>query len=88
MLDAHPGQRIQIHGPSYGDRAGDPPKEPAMEEMIQGLIQKVGLDRATAEKVVAFVKEHAADLPKWLQSSDIGKQVMDKLPGGLGGFLK
>jgi hypothetical protein len=55
----------------------------AMEDFIQGLVQKVGLDRATAEKVVAFVKEHADDVPKWLASSGIA----DKLPGGLGDKL-
>jgi hypothetical protein len=54
-----------------------------MEEFIEGLISKVGLDRATAEKVVSFVKEHADDVPKWLAQSG----VLDKLPGGLGDKL-
>jgi hypothetical protein len=59
-----------------------------MEELLEGLIQKVGLDKATADKVVAFLKENASNLPKWLASSDIGKQVLDKLPGGIGNLLK
>ena len=59
-----------------------------MEDLLEGLIQKVGLDKATAEKVVAFLKDNASNLPKWLASSDLGKQVLDKLPGGIGGFLK
>jgi hypothetical protein len=54
-----------------------------MEDFIEGLVAKVGLDRATAEKVVAFVKEHADEVPKWLASSGLA----DKLPGGLGDKL-
>jgi len=54
-----------------------------MEDFIQTLMAKVGLDRATAEKVVSFVKEHADEIPKWLGQSG----VLDKLPGGLGDKL-
>jgi len=54
-----------------------------MEAFVEGLMSKVGLDRATAEKVVAFVKDHANDVPKWLAQSG----VADKLPGGLGDKL-
>jgi len=55
-----------------------------MEEFIETLISKVGIDRATAEKVVNVVKEHADDIPKWLGKSG----VLDKLPGGLGDQLE
>ncbi len=51
-----------------------------MEEFIETLMTKAGLDRATAEKVVNVIKEHADDVPKWLGQSG----VLDKLPGGLG----
>ena len=51
-----------------------------MDEFVQQLVAKVGIDKATAEKVVAFVKEHADEIPKWLGQSG----VLDKLPGGLG----
>ncbi len=58
-----------------------------MEELINQLSAKVGIDKATATKVADFIQEHAADIPKWLGQSGI----MDKLPGGLGdtisGFL-
>jgi len=54
-----------------------------MEDFIQTLMAKVGLDRATAEKVVSFVKDHADEIPKWLGQSG----VLDKLPGGLGDKL-
>jgi hypothetical protein len=58
-----------------------------MEELVNQLVAKVGIDKATAEKVVAFLKEHATEVPQWLGQSDIAKGVMDKLPGGLGGMF-
>ncbi len=58
-----------------------------MEELIQNLADKVGLDRATAEKVADFIKDNASSIPGWIASSGLA----DKLPGGLGdqiaGFL-
>ncbi len=54
-----------------------------MEELINQLVTKVGIDRATAEKVANFLKDNASQLPKWLGQSGIA----DKLPGGLGGML-
>lgn len=51
-----------------------------MEEMIAKLVDKVGLDKATAEKVASFIKEHADDIPRWVASAGL----KDKLPGGLG----
>lgn len=54
-----------------------------MDELINQLVSKVGLDRPTAEKVVNFLKDNAGQLPKWLGQAGIA----DKLPGGLGGFL-
>ena len=54
---------------------------------MKQLCEKVGLDEATAQKVVAFLKDHAADVPKWLGDSDMLKQAAAKLPGGLGGLL-
>ena len=32
-----------------------------MEEFLQQMMDKVGIDRATAEKVVAFLEDHAED---------------------------
>lgn len=51
-----------------------------MEDFVNKMSEKVGIDKSTAEKVVAFLKEHADDAMKYLQSSG----VKDKLPGGLG----
>lgn len=54
-----------------------------MDEFIQKMVDKVGIDKGTAEKVMAFLKDHADDAVKYLQSSGIA----DKLPGGLGDKL-
>ncbi len=54
-----------------------------MEELMQKMIDKVGIDRATAEKVIAFLKDHADDAVEALSKSGI----KDKLPGGLGDKL-
>lgn len=54
-----------------------------MEEFLQKMIDKVGLDRATAEKVIDFLKEHADDAVGLLSKSGL----KDKLPGGLGDKL-
>ncbi len=53
-----------------------------MEELIEGLIAKTGVERATAEKIVDFLKEHADEVPGWL-GLDVNS-LKDKLPGGLG----
>jgi len=54
-----------------------------MEELIQKMVDTVGIDRATAEKVIAFLKEHADDAVALLSKSGLA----DKLPGGIGGKL-
>lgn len=51
-----------------------------MEDFIAKMTEKVGIDKATAEKVMAFLKDHAEDALKYIQESG----VKDKLPGGLG----
>lgn len=53
--------------------------EVPMEEFLQQMIDKVGIDRATAEKVIAFLEDHAEDAIGLLSKSDI----KDRLPGGL-----
>lgn len=55
----------------------------AMEDFVNKMVEKCGIDKATAEKVLAFLKDHADDAVKYLQSSGIA----DKLPGGLGDKL-
>ncbi len=54
-----------------------------MEELVNKMVEKVGIDKSTAEKVMAFLKDHADDAVKYLSSSGIA----DKLPGGLGDKL-
>ena len=57
-----------------------------MDELVNQLVSKVGIDKATAEKVANFLKDNATQVPKWL-GSDMTKGMADKLPGGLGGML-
>lgn len=64
----------------------DPEGGSIVETLIAELISKVGLDQATAEKVVQYLKANAHRLPELLQS-DAAKSVMENLPGGLGGML-
>ena len=54
-----------------------------MDEFVQKMVDKVGIDKATAEKVINFLKEHADDALVYLQKSGLA----DKLPGGLGDKL-
>ncbi len=54
-----------------------------MDEFVQKMVDKVGIDKATAMKVIEFLKEHADDAVQYLQKSSIA----DKLPGGLGDKL-
>jgi len=51
-----------------------------MEDFVNKMVEKVGIDKATAEKVLEFLKDHTDDAMKYLQESGI----KDKLPGGLG----
>ena len=57
--------------------------EVGMQDFIDKMVEKVGIDKATAEKVVAFLKDHADDAVMVLQRTGI----TDKLPGGLGSKL-
>jgi hypothetical protein len=50
------------------------------------MVDKVGIDRETAERVVAFLKEHAADLPGWLQS-DTAQEFLNKARSSFGGLF-
>lgn len=51
-----------------------------MEEFVQKMVATVGIDRATADKVIAFLKDHADEAANLLSKSGL----KDKLPGGLG----
>jgi hypothetical protein len=55
-----------------------------MEELIKGLMSKVGLSKEQAEKVAHFLEENASKVPEWLGKSDTIKNLAKKLPGGLG----
>lgn len=51
-----------------------------MEDFVQKMVDKVGIDKATAEKVIKFLEEHATDAITYLEKSGL----KNKLPGGLG----
>jgi hypothetical protein len=51
-----------------------------MEDFVNNMVAKVGIDKATAEKVVEFIKEHAGDAMNLLKEHG----VLEKLPGGVG----
>lgn len=55
-----------------------------MEEFIQQMIAKVGIDRATAEKVIAFLQEHAANLPALLGKAGGAEGLLDQAKGLFG----
>ena len=57
-----------------------------MEEMIEGLVTKVGLSKEQAKKVADFLTENASKVPEWLQSDTV-KNLGKKLPGPLGGMF-
>ena len=57
-----------------------------MEDLVNKMVEKVGIDRATAEKVLAFLKEHSGEVVAWVQS-EAGQQAVGKLTGGLGGLF-
>jgi len=54
-----------------------------VEEFAEKMADKVGIDKATANKVIEFLKEHADDAVALLSKSG----VADRLPGGLGDKL-
>jgi hypothetical protein len=58
-----------------------------MEELIQGLVSKVGLSKDKAQEVARFLQDNASKLPEWLGKSDQLKDLGKKLPGPLGGMF-
>lgn len=55
-----------------------------MEELVEQLVAKVGLNQDQAKQVVAFLQENLHKVPEWLGQSDLVESLKDKLPGGLG----
>lgn len=40
-----------------------------MDQFVKGLMDDVGLDQKTAEKVFDFVKDHWGEVPRWIARS-------------------
>ena len=51
-----------------------------MDEFLEKMSEKVGIDKDTAMKVIEFLQEHADEALPLIQKSG----VLDKLPGDLG----
>lgn len=58
-----------------------------MNELVQGLVEKVGLDADTAKKVFEFLSDNAENIPAWLSSDTVKSAIADTLPGGLGAMF-
>lgn len=55
-----------------------------MDELIEQLVAKVGINQDQAKQVVTFLQENVHKIPAWLGQSDLVESLKDKLPGGLG----
>jgi hypothetical protein len=55
-----------------------------MDELVQQLVQRVGISESQAQQVAMFLKENASKIPEWIGGSDLLESLKDKLPGGLG----
>jgi hypothetical protein len=60
-------------------------EEIGMDELVNQLVERVGLERETAQKVADFLQEHASDVPRWLAKNETIKGLIDKF--GLGNVL-
>ena len=49
-----------------------------MEELINQLVARIGIDKSQAEQVVSFLKENAHKLPEWLNANDAVKDSNEK----------
>jgi N-acetylglucosamine kinase-like BadF-type ATPase len=56
-----------------------------MEEFAKQLAAKVGIDEATATKVVAYITENWDDVVKWMRDEKLD-DVKDRLGGAVGGI--
>lgn len=54
-----------------------------MDQLINGLIEKVGLDKEKAEQVIAFLKENASNVPQWLAATGMEDKVKDMIPDSI-----
>ena len=59
-----------------------------MEELITGLVKKIGISEDQAKQVVKFLQENAHKVPEWIGQNEMAKGLVDKLPGGIGDMLK
>ncbi len=66
-----------------------------MDELLAGLMSKVGLSEEQAHKVIEFLKENADQIPQWLAATGLDDKIRDVIPdsvedqleGALGGLF-
>jgi hypothetical protein len=86
------GERDELYvnaEPAQGGSYVRVSEEGVMEELISGLMAKVGIDRSTAERVAGYLKENAGRLPQMLGAGgagDAARSMAEK--AGLGGARK
>lgn len=54
-----------------------------MDDFVKKMVDKVGIDQATAMKVIGFLKDHSDEAVEYLKKSGLA----EKLPGGIGDKL-
>lgn len=56
-----------------------------MDQLINQLAEKCGLDKEQAGRVAQFLKDNSDKIPEWLGSAGMGG-IADKAKGMLGGL--
>jgi hypothetical protein len=46
-----------------------------MDELLNQLVERVGIDRETAQKVVDFLQEHATEVPDWQSKNETNRSI-------------
>lgn len=56
-----------------------------MDEFINSMVAKTGIDKETAAKVIDFIKEHAAEIPALFSNNEGIGDLVQKAGGMFGG---
>lgn len=56
-----------------------------MDEFINNMVAKTGIDKETATKVVDFIKEHASEIPALFSNNEGIGDLVQKASGLFGG---
>jgi hypothetical protein len=56
-----------------------------MDEFINNMVAKTGIDKETATKVIDFIKEHASEIPALFSNNEGIGDLVQKASGLFGG---